>query len=73
MRPAGTNFAGHMPSFNSVPPAIHRAPVTFFLVAVTVGCFLLFYPLQWIGMLQQFNFVPFRAAGGYVAFGEIGT
>jgi hypothetical protein len=38
-------------------------------VAVTVGCFLLFYPLQWMSMLQQFNFVPFRAAGGYVAFG----
>ena len=73
MRPAGTSFAGQMPSFSSFPPAIQRAPATFLLVAVTVGCFLLFYPLQWMSMLQQFNFVPFRAAGGYVAFGEMGT
>ena len=73
MRPVGTNFAGQMPSFSSAPPAIQRAPATFFLVAVTACCFLLFYPLQWMGMLQQFNFVPFRAAGGYVAFGEMGS
>jgi GlpG protein len=34
-------------------------------------CFLLFYPAQWVGMLELFNFVPFRSAGGYVAFGGL--
>ena len=61
-----------MPSSNSLPLAIRRAPATFMLVAITGLCFLLFYPLQWVGMLSLFNFVPFRAAGGYVAFGEWG-
>ena len=58
--------------FSKLPPAIQRAPATFSLVAATTVCFLLFYPLQWVGMLELFNFVPFRAAGGYVAFGEWG-
>jgi len=57
---------------NSAPPAIQRAPATFLLVAVTSVCFLLFYPFHWVGLLELFNFVPFRAAGGYVAFGELG-
>ena len=61
-----------MRSFNKLPPAIQRAPATFSLVVATTVCFLLFYPLQWVGMLELFNFVPFRAAGGYVAFGEWG-
>ena len=61
-----------MPSLNSAPLAIQRAPATFCLVAITGTCFLLFYPLQWVGMLELFNFVPFRASGGYVAFGEWG-
>ena len=61
-----------MPSLNSAPLAIQRAPATFSLVVVTCVCFLLFYPLHWVGMLELFNFVPFRAAGGYVAFGEWG-
>ncbi|GIS01901.1 MAG: hypothetical protein CM15mP103_04520 [Gammaproteobacteria bacterium] len=56
-----------MPSLNSAPLAIQRAPATFSLVVVTSACFLLFYPLHWVGMLELFNFVPFRAAGGYVA------
>ena len=72
MPAAETNFAGQMPSLNSAPLAIQRAPATFSLVVVTSVCFLLFYPLQWVGMLELFNFVPFRAAGGYVAFGEWG-
>ena len=42
------------------------------LVVLTTACFLLFYPLQWVAMLELFNFVPFRAAGGYVMFGERG-
>ena len=57
---------------NNPPVAIQRAPATFLLVVVTSVCFLLFYPLQWVGMLELFNFVPFRAAGGYVMFGEWG-
>ncbi|MFL2501315.1 MAG: rhomboid family intramembrane serine protease [Luminiphilus sp.] len=61
-----------MRSFNKLPVAIQRAPATFSLVVATTICFLLFYPLQWVGMLELFNFVPFRAAGGYVAFGEWG-
>ena len=72
MPAAETSFAGQMPSFNNAPLAIKRAPATFALVALTSVCFLLFYPLQWVGMLELFNFVPFRAAGGYVAFGEWG-
>ena len=58
-----------MPSLNNLPLPIRRAPATFALVVVTSVCFLLFYPLQWVSMLSLFNFVPFRAAGGYVAFG----
>ena len=62
-----------MPSLNSAPLAIQRAPATFSLVVVTSVCFLLFYPLYWEGMLELFNFVPFRAVGGgYFLFGEWG-
>lgn len=67
----GTSCAGLMRWSSSVPPAIQRAPATFFLIVVTVLCFLLFYPLHWMGMLELFNFVPFCRAGGYVAFGDI--
>ncbi len=63
----GISCAGLMRWSSSVPPAIQRAPATFFLIVVTVLCFLLFYPLHWMGMLELFNFVPFRRAGGYVA------
>ena len=41
-----------MLSLNSAPLAIQRAPATFSLVVVTSVCFLLFYPLQWVGMLE---------------------
>jgi len=66
-----TSCAGLMRWSSSVPPAIQRAPATFFLIVVTALCFLLFYPLHWMRMLELFNFVPFRSAGGYVAFGDM--
>lgn len=61
-----------MPSPSSLPLPILRAPASFLLVLVTFICFLLFYPLHWVGMLETFNFVPFQSMGGYVAFGELG-
>ena len=66
-----TSSAGLMPSLSKLPVPIRRAPASFSLVAAATVCFILFYPLQWVGMLQLFNFVPFRAAGGYVAFADI--
>ena len=71
MPAVGTSFVGQMPSLNSLPLPIKRAPATFLLIVVTSVCFLLFYPAQWVGMLELFNFVPFRSAGGYVAFGDM--
>ncbi len=61
-----------MPSLNESDSIVFRAPATLILVIASTLCFLLFYPLQWVGMLELFNFVPFRAVGGYVAFGELG-
>jgi hypothetical protein len=71
MPAVGTSFVGQMPSLNSLPLPVKRAPATFLLIVVTSVCFLLFYPAQWVGMLELFNFVPFRSAGGYVAFGDM--
>jgi len=71
MQAVGTSFVGQMPSLSSLPLPIKRAPATFLLIVVTSVCFLLFYPAQWVGMLELFNFVPFRSAGGYVAFGDM--
>lgn len=55
-----------------LPLNIQRAPVSFALIAASTVVFLLFYPFRWVTLLELFNYVPFSAARGAVAFGEPG-